>query len=176
MMIMLRVLALCACARNAVACSAYAAGRLATADGAVMVSHSDDGDGTSDPRISYIPAKDHPPNSQRPIWPDLESYPRFVGATLRGSTYAPLEGQAATKPIGSIPQVMHTKAYYEANYAIQNECHLMFGESTASAIFTAGLARGKTGGEALFSVNEMTRVAAERVCTAREAVQREAII
>ena len=153
---------------SASACSAYAAGRTATVDGSVIVSHSDDGDGTSDPRISFIPAADHPANSDRPIWPDLESYPRFVG-TARGSTYAPLAGQPTTKPIGSIPQVAHTYAYYEANYGIQNECHLGFGESTASAVFKA-VAIGLPNGTALFSVNEMTRVALERVCTAREAV------
>ncbi len=152
------------------ACSAYAAGRLATVDGSVMVSHSDDGDGTSDPRISYIPPATFAPNATRPIWPDLESYPRFVGATPRGSTYAPLPGQEETEPIGSIPQVPATHGYYEANYAIQNDCALSFGESTASAAFKA-FAIGQPNGTALFSVNEMTRVAAERVCSAREAVQ-----
>jgi len=133
-----------------------------------MVSHSDDGDGTSDPRLSYIPASSHAPNSTRPIWPDLESYPRFVG-DVRGATYKALPGQKATQPIGSIPQVPQTNGYYEANYAIQNDCALSFGESTASAVFKA-FAIGQPNGTALFSVNEMTRVAAERVCGAREAV------
>ena len=99
-----------ALARPASACSAYIAGRLATADGSVMVSHSDDGDGTSDPRLSYIPASSHAPNSTRPIWPDLESYPRFVG-DVRGATYKALPGQKATQPIGSIPQVPQTNGY-----------------------------------------------------------------
>ena len=53
----------------------------------------------------------------------------------------------------------------------------MFGESTASSVFTAGtqigLANPYTGaaGAALFSVNELTKIAAERVCSAREAVE-----
>lgn len=165
---MLRLLLVASGALAAGACSAYAAGKDATADGSVMVSHSDDGDGTSDARMSYIPAADWPAGSARPIWPDTESYPRFVGHS-RGSTYAPILGQPATQPIGSIPQVNHTLGYYEANYGIQNECQLMFGESTAAAVFTAGVAVGK-GGSALFSVNELTRVAMERVCTAREAI------
>ena len=99
-------------------CSAYIAGKDASVDGSVMLSHSDDGDGTSDARIAYVPAADHAPNSRRPVWPDLEAYPRYVGLS-RGATYHPLPGQAPTKPIGSIPQVNHTYAYYEANYAIQ---------------------------------------------------------
>ena len=96
------------------ACSAYIAGKRATIDGSVMVSHSDDGDGRSDPRLSFVPAADHPAGARRPIWPDLEAYPRFVGAG-RGSTYAPLPGQAHTEPLGWIPQVEHTMAYFEAN-------------------------------------------------------------
>ena len=85
------------------ACTAYAAGRLATADGSVFVSHSDDGDGASDPRISYVPAADHPKGSLRPIWPGTEEYPRYVG-DARGSTYARLPGQELTAPLGHIPQ------------------------------------------------------------------------
>jgi len=150
------------------ACTAYIAGKLATADGSVMISHSDDGDGASDPRIAYIPPATWDTNATRPIWPDLESYPRYVGYA-RGATYIPQASQEETQPIGSIPQVAQTHGYYEANYAIANDCHLMFGESTASAVFTA-VAIGQPNGTALLSVNEMTRIAAERTCTSREAV------
>jgi dipeptidase len=153
----------------ALACTAYAAGKHATADGSVVVSHSDDGDGASDPRAAWVPAADHPKGSARPIWPDTEDWPRFVG-TDRGTAYQPINGQAKTQPIGSIPQVEHTVGYIDGNYAVQNECHLMFGESTASAAFSA-TAVGTPGGTALMSVNELTRIAAERVCSAREAVQ-----
>ena len=146
------------------ACTTYAAGRLATADGTVRppaspaqrpshppsymsalfrastlfraqvwVTHSDDGAGASDPRVSYVPAADWDDGALRPIWPDLEDYPRFVGSA-RGKTYHPLAGQRETEPIGSIPQVRRTKGYWESNYALQNECGLSFGESTASAL------------------------------------------
>lgn len=71
---------------------------------------------------------------------------------------------------GSIPQVAHTHAYLDGNYAVQNDCQLMFGESTASATFPA-VGRGQPNGTALFNVNELTRIAAERVCSAREAVR-----
>ena len=96
------------------ACTTYAAGRLATADGTVRlpaqprpeaqpptdscapapapfraqvwVTHSDDGAGASDPRVSYVPAADWDDGALRHIWPDLEDYPRFVGSA-RGKTY-----------------------------------------------------------------------------------------
>ena len=149
-------------------CTTYAAGKRATADGSVLVTHSDDGMGATDPRVSYVPAADHPKGSKRPIWPDIETYPRYVG-TARGKTYARQPGQEDTQPIGSIPQVEHTHAYLESNYALQNECQLSFGESTASAVFRAD-ALGTPGGTALLSVNELSKIAAERTCRAREAV------
>ena len=50
----------------------------------------------------------------RPIWPDLEDYPRFVG-DARGKTYGRLPGQEDTQPVGFIPQVEHTYGYFESN-------------------------------------------------------------
>lgn len=117
----LRALLLAIASTATDACSAYIAGKHATVDGTVMVSHSDDGAGASDPRVSFVPAADHPKGAMRPILPDLEDYPRFVGHG-RGSTYEPLDGQAKTEAIGEIPQVEHTLAYYDSNYAIMNEC------------------------------------------------------
>ena len=104
-----------------------------------------------------------------PVYPDGENYPRFVGVD-RGSTYEPVGAQKATKPLGYIDQVSHTMAYIDSTYAMQNECHLMFGESTASSALRA-LDKAADGGTALFCVNELTRVAAQRVCSAREAIK-----
>jgi len=151
------------------ACTAYIAGKDATIDGSVMVSHSDDGAGSTDARVSYIPAADHEPGSKRPILPDTDDYPRYVGTARGGSTYTPLPGQSPTQPIGHIPQVAHTFAYFESGYAIQNECNVMIGESTVAPIFGGGVSVGQ-GGKSLLSVTEMTRIALERTCTAREAV------
>jgi len=120
-----------------------------------------------------VPAKDHDLSDNatawRPVWPDDEDWPRFVGKS-RGSTYEPLPGQSLTKPAGFIKQVAHTYAYFDGNYAVQNEHQVSFGESTASSPFRA-IEKSKPGGTALFSVNELSRVAAERTKTAREAVQ-----
>lgn len=151
------------------ACTAIAAGSKATSDGSVMVTHSDDGEGTSDARVSFIPAKDHAEGSTRPIWPDLEDFPRFIG-TVRGDTYLPAPGEAETKPIGTIPQVAHTYAYFEANYGMQNEHQVGIGESTCSAVF-GSVPLGQPNGTALLSVNELSRIALERSTTSRDAVK-----
>ena len=150
------------------ACTAYAAGKHATIEGSVIVSHSDDAAGDADGRISFVPAANHKVGMKRPVFPDTEAWPGYVGSA-RGSTYAALLNQEETKPIGWLPEAAHTYAYYDGNYAVQNECQLMFGESTASSVFSA-FAIGTPGGTALLSVNELSRLAAERTCTAREAV------
>ena len=69
-------------------------------------------------------------------------------------------------------QVRRTHGYYESNYALQNDCGLSFGESTASAVFRADMLGTKgTDGAALLCVNELTKLAAERSCRSREAVR-----
>ena len=132
------------------ACTAYAAGKDATTDGSVMVSHSDDGAGDSDSRLSYVPPARHKPGSMRDIYPTIDEYPKFIGDAF-GKTFLPLPGQALTKPIGQIPQVEATHGYYLNGYAIQNDCELSFGESTASAVFRAD-AFGTPNGTALLAI------------------------
>ena len=153
-------------------CSTFLVGRNASADGSVFVTHSDDGEGNPDARLAVVPARTHAPGSTRPVWPDLEDNPRFVG-TARGATYAPGVSVPAdtppTAPIGAIPQVPSTYAYLEGNYGIMNERQLSIGESTCSGRFVASAIGA--GGDALFCVNELSRVAMERCATARCAVK-----
>jgi len=151
------------------ACTMYGVSRTASADGSTMVSHSDDGAGDSDSRLSYVPPARHKAGSMRDIYPTIDEYPKFIGDAF-GKTFLPLPGQALTKPIGQIPQVEATHGYYLNGYAIQNDCELSFGESTASAVFRAD-AVGTPNGTALLAIEELSHLAAERVCTAREAVQ-----
>lgn len=128
-----------------------------------------DGGRGSDPRVAYVPAKQFPKGARRPVYPDLEDFPRFVGYG-RGKTYWPqAKNQTQTKPIGFIPQVEQTYAYLEANYGIQNEHQLSIGESTSSAVFKA-LPIGQ-GGKALFCVNQLSYIALERCVSARCAVK-----
>lgn len=163
-----RLLLLPLFATGAAGCTTLAVGRKATADGSVLLSHSDDGEQGYDPRLCFIPAADHAPGSNRSIFWDTEAFPRYVGGG-RGSCYEPTQGEKPYVPIGYIPQVSHTYAYYEATYGIINEHGLGIGESTCSAMF--GTNAVGYGGKALMSIDTLSQIAMERAKTAREAIK-----
>eukprot|EP00668_Euglena_longa_P001345 GGOE01001597.1.p1 GENE.GGOE01001597.1~~GGOE01001597.1.p1 ORF type:complete len:559 (+),score=140.68 GGOE01001597.1:26-1702(+) len=154
-------------------CTVLMAARGATLDGSLLTSHTNDGDGKTDGRLFRVPAMDHPPNAQRPIYPAPEEYPRLVlsdGSRGRGN-YVPEPGQTETKPLGQIPQVNHTYALFEATYGIVNEHGLAIGESTCSSVNWAKLGYTKPASPmAIMSIDELSRIAMERCKTAREAV------
>ncbi len=89
---------------------------------------------------------------------------RYVGHD-RGPVYVEPD-RPQSIPLGYIPQVEHTYAYYDANYAIMNEHQLMFGECTDRAKVQLEPEPVKR----IFYSEELSRVAAERCTTAREAV------
>jgi len=105
--------------QNTFSCTTLAVGRLASADGSVMVTQSDDGDGQVDARIVAIPARTFQLPTLRHIYPNtLTGYPRYVG-TDRGiiPPYSPTQYDPTPTPsIGSIPQVASTYAYWEGDY------------------------------------------------------------
>ncbi len=73
-----------------------------------------------------------------------------------------------TAPLGFIPQVEHTFAYFDGSYGMMNEHQLSIGESTCGAKVAAySPARG---GEALMEASTLTRLALQRCKTARCAV------
>ena len=125
----------------ALACTTMIAGKNASADGSVLVTHSDDALG--DPRIVYIPAKDREPGAMRAVYysdaaPGYEA--RFGAAPSlrfnideRSPYYKASEGTPQSKPIGFIPQVPHTCAYFDGNYGVMNEHQLVIGECTDKA-------------------------------------------
>jgi dipeptidase len=120
-----------------------------------------------------VPAKDHPVGAKRPIYPDTEDWPRYIGSS-RGPSYLPgayPEGadQNTTKPIGYLPEIAHTYQYFDTNYGVMNEHQLHIGESTCSGVF--GTSAVGSGGKALLSVNELSRIAMERCTSSRVAVQ-----
>jgi dipeptidase len=74
-----------------------------------------------------------------------------------------------TQPIGSIPEATETYGYIDGVYGILNEHQLAFGESTCGARF---FSKPKTqGGDALFDIAALSRVAMQRTKTARESIQ-----
>jgi dipeptidase len=147
----------------------------ASEDGSVIVAHSDDSE-LFDQRLVYVPAADHKPGSLRPVYYDaasLGSRPEYHGYLLRryvgnhrGPTYFDPD-HSQSIPIGTIPQVAHTYAYFDGSYAIMNEHQLMFGECTDGAKIQAEPVPGKL----IFYSAELSRIAAERCKKAREAVK-----
>lgn len=67
-----------------------------------------------------VPAADWPEGSLRPVYFVSGWYPRIVSAS-RGPGYAPAGGQAVMEPLGAIPQVAHTYAYWDTNYGARSE-------------------------------------------------------
>ena len=156
------------------ACTVTLTGKKATQDGSVMVSHSDDG--LNDPRMIYVPAMNHKPGSLRPVfyahyaldykpkWGASETHRIMTGD--RGAGYD-TSGVPPSVPLGYIPQVSHTHAYFDTNYGIMNEHQLSIGECTDKAKIHPEPETGKR----IFYSAELSRVALERTKTAREAVK-----
>ena len=90
------------------ACTVTLVTKGASVNGSVLVSHSNDGFG-SDPNIVFVPAKNHPQGSKRPVYPssaaigDMPEYncfsvPQLV-APERSHGYD-YPGKQHTKPLG----------------------------------------------------------------------------
>lgn len=180
--------------KPAFACTTMIAGKSATHDGSVLVAHSDDD--VSDIRVIFVPAQDwdlsQPDQAVRPVYYDdcslghdqyadpeqkitynATEFRRFIG-TSRGPGYDTLnednQGNPGryynSIPLGSIPQVPHTYAYFDSSYGIMNEHQLMIGECTCGAKIHPDPEPGKR----IFYSAELSRVALERCTKAREAV------
>lgn len=171
--------------KPAFACTTMIAGKDATTDGSVLVTHSDDD--VSDIRVIYVPAKDWDLNnkneSQRNVYYDdcslgHEMYAdeknkitynasevrRYIG-TSRGPGYNTNDYRESVV-LGCIPQVKHTYAYFDSSYGIMNEHQLMIGECTCGAKVQPNPEPGKR----IFYSAELSRVALERCTKAKDAV------
>ena len=134
-----------------------------------MVAHSFDTAGGVDFRLVKVPARTPERGTQRPVFLYEENaLPRFEGA-LRGPIpeYAASGSGSGSQPIGFIPEVEETYAYWEAASGICNEKGVMVAECTCSSIFSA---QPKPTGKALLGYMELTRLAMERSASARQAV------
>jgi len=160
------------------ACTTIVVGKDATVDGSVLASHSNDGEGSTDPRLVLIPASDWPPNSERPVFFSPESFPRYVGSARASVPVEAYQGGPTSEdfePICSIPQVPHTFKYFEETYGAANERQLGIAESTCSGVFGAapkGITYPGYGtGKACLSVDALTQIAMERHSKARDAIR-----
>mmetsp|Transcript_19548 Transcript_19548/g.34504 ORF Transcript_19548/g.34504 Transcript_19548/m.34504 type:complete len:667 (+) Transcript_19548:57-2057(+) len=165
-------LAVFLCGRVARACTSIAVGRLASATGYPMVTHSDDsGPDTTDVRLIRVPRKKWPQGSMRPLYHWTIGYPRVVSSQL-SPEYAPVEPQRETVPIGYIPQVSETWAYWDTDYGVQNEKGLSIGESTCTAKTVGWPATpDRPFGYNKIGIEDMSKIALERCITANCAIQ-----
>lgn len=152
----------------ATACTTLVVGKAASSDGSVMLTQSDDGENNADARLCFVPAKDFPAGSLHAIYYDTEDFPRYVGYD-RGDCYFPQQGEKPQTPIGYIPEEEHTYAYFDSTYGLVNEHGVGIGESTCSGVF--GTKAQGFGGQALLSIDALTRLALQRTKTSREAVK-----
>ena len=107
----LLIVVLIAVVEHAQACTVFIVGKDATVDGSVLVTHSNDGEFETDPRLVSVPAMDYPEGSLRPVYFSPENYPRYVGTARNVPEYYPKGDETPFEPIGHIPQVPHTFSY-----------------------------------------------------------------
>ncbi|KAF0686240.1 Aste57867_21945 [Aphanomyces stellatus] len=152
------------------ACTIIAVTKEASAEKTPLTAHTDDaGYGAADLRLVRVPAADHPHGSERAVYDFSPGYPR-VTTLQRGSEYAPKTGEKLSKPLGYIPQVPHTYAYFDQDYGVINEVQLSIAESTCAAR-TVGWPSDVPYGYNLFGIAELSKLALERCDSARCAIR-----
>ena len=142
-------------------CTVIGVGRLASADGSAMTSHTDC---CSECRIQVIPGRTFPKGAIAPVhWGMVY----FGGEDDRKAL--PLGDFG--KVIGQIPQVEKTFSYFHTGYSQMNERQLAIGESTCSqrAELDVPYVEGIT--RQIMTIEQAQVFALERCATAREAVR-----
>jgi dipeptidase len=134
------------------ACTVIAAGKKATKDGSVLLSHTDTG---PDSRIRVVPAADHKPGETAAVYWGLQDPSQ------------PLE--APREILGRIPQVAHTFGYIQSAYSHINEVQLGIAESTLSQRPELVLDKGQ--GEQIMTIEQAQIFALQRCRKAKEAVR-----
>jgi len=162
-------------ASTSLACTAVGIGREVSSTGYPMVTHSEDGElATNDIRLIRVPRKRWPAGSLRPLYYYEWGYPRIVSSQHSPET-APVGDQQETEPIGHIPQVPETWAYWDTEYGVQNEKGLSMGGGTSPSK-TRGWPVKYYGQRLEYGYNragieDLTKIAMERCDTARCAVE-----
>ena len=153
---------------SAMACTTLGIGKLATADGSTVITHTCDSTG-DDSRLWIIPAMEGGEGVTRDIvlngnqygdWSDFPNSKNYGGGMV----------------VGEMPQPEDTYQYLHTNYSLINENGVAMGESTCTPNFTdeRGLkcyevmVQGSTG---IIDCYHAQHIAMERATTAREAVE-----
>ena len=132
------------------ACTIIVAGKKATTDGSVLVSHSDGG---ADCRLRVIPRLTFPKGTMAPVYWGIQDI-------------RPMDSLG--KVIGYIPQVEHTYSYIHSSLPHINEFQLAIGESTLSQ--RDELKFEMKDGEQIMTVEQAEIFALQRCTKARDAV------
>ncbi len=131
-------------------CTSITAGRLATADGSVITSHTDDSHRTRS-WMDVQPAKIHGKDAT------VKMYKREADNSMPMPAYSHLE-------IGEIPQVKETYGFINTAYPCMNTKQLGIGESTF------GGREELQSDEGLIDCQRLCQLMLERCVTAREAI------
>jgi len=132
-------------------CTIIVAGKKATTDGSVIVSHSDAG---ADCRIRVIPRIKFPKGAMVPVYWGIQD------------PQQPLDQYGDT--LGFIPQVEETYQYIHSAYSHINEFQLAIGESTMSQKEALKVERDT--GKQIMTIEQVMIFALQRCKTAREAL------
>lgn len=136
-------------------CTIMAAGKKATADGSVMVSHTDCG---PDSRIFVVPGRKYKPGRQAPVYWGIQD------------PSLPLKNDGEI--IGYIPQVSQTNTYFHSAYPHCNRYQLAIAESTMSQRPELAVIRDKDRKpQQIMTVEQAQIFALQRCKNAREAVR-----
>jgi len=132
-------------------CTSITVGKLASADGSVMTSHTDDSHRTRS-EIDIQLAKDHKAGSTTPM------FRREADNSFAMPSYKNIK-------IGEIPQVDHTYKFVNSAYPCMNEKQLGIGESTFGG-------RDELQSDAgLIDCQRLCQLMVERSATARDAIK-----
>ncbi len=132
-------------------CTSITAGKLATADGSVITSHTDDSHRTRS-WMDIVPPARHEKGST------VSMYKRKACDSLAMPSYAHI-------PIGEIPQVEETYGYINTAYPCMNDHQLAIGESTFGGRNSLQSDAG------LIDCQRLCLLMLERCTTARQAIE-----
>ncbi|MCD6597209.1 MAG: C69 family dipeptidase, partial [Bacteroidales bacterium] len=132
-------------------CTTITVGKMASDDGSVFTSHTDDSHRTRS-WMNIIPAKNHKEGSVVPM------YKRMIDTSRAMPAYKHVE-------IGEIPQVPHTYAFLNTAYPSLNEHQLGIGESTFGGRSELKSEKG------LIDCQRLCQLMLERCTTARDAIR-----